>query len=70
MKKAKRPIARPVYAHDPETNGSFRVLNPAEEAKLRKWARLNYAVGTPIAMTWHPAVRDECRKMTTEKEQG
>jgi hypothetical protein len=44
----------------------FRELDAAEEAEFRKWARDNWKPGMPISDVWHPAVRDEIRKMQEE----
>jgi hypothetical protein len=42
------------------------MLDAAEEAEFRQWARENYTPFSPIARVWHPAVQDECRRMNAE----
>ena len=47
-------------------DGFFRELNNDEEAEFRAWARDNYTPGEKVKACWHPALRDECRKMNEE----
>jgi len=44
----------------------FMVLTPAEEAEFRQWARTHHVLGDAVSETWHPVVRDECRKIDEE----
>jgi len=41
-------------------------LSEEEEPEYRQWARDNYRAGAKIEEVWHPAVRDECRKINSE----
>lgn len=45
----------------------FRDLDPAEERRFRRWARLHHCAGDAIDPLWHPAVRDEARMMNKER---
>lgn len=41
----------------------FRDLESGEEEKFRQWARDNFKKGEPASNLWHPAVRDEWKKL-------
>ena len=45
----------------------FRALSTDEEVQFRAWTRSNYRPGEAIDGAWHPAVRDEARKMNVEQ---
>lgn len=47
----------------------FKRLTPQEEKAYRAWARANWQPGQYINPVWHPVVRDECERMTKEREQ-
>ena len=51
------------------SNDMFRVLNPEDVEKFRKWARANYVPGSNVNELWHPAVRAECEAMNLEAVQ-
>lgn len=48
-------------------NSLFKTLTPSEEVEFRKWARENYVPGGLLKSTWHPVVKDECRKINDEQ---
>lgn len=41
----------------------FRILADVEEEEFRQWARRNWTAATEPNPLWHPAVRDEWRKL-------
>ena len=50
--------------------GFFKTLDAEDEKDYRQWARDNYKVGDPVAVCWHPAVRDECAKMNAAAKEN
>jgi hypothetical protein len=47
----------------------FLKLSAEDEIKFRNWAREEYRANTPIKETWHPIVRDECKKINGEAKE-
>ena len=41
----------------------FRKLDDKETEEFKQWARDNYKAGEPVSELWHPAVRDECKRI-------
>lgn len=61
----------PPYDEDAATlpvTSMFRSLDPAEEASFREWAHANWQPGQYVNPMWHPVVRDECERMTTNAQ--
>lgn len=49
---------------------AFRVLSNEEEEKFRQWARDNYEPSTEPRDIWHPAIKDEWRRIQQERREG
>jgi len=45
----------------------FRSLDTEETIEFKQWAMDNYVPGTMINPTWHPVVKEECKKMNTKE---
>ena len=45
----------------------YKDLSEEEIKEFREWARINYFPGDIINKSWHPIVREECRKINDNK---
>ena len=59
------PVSMGCPACDEEAmpDSFFRQLNDTEIEEFRQWARDNHKAGDKIEGIWHPAVREECRRI-------
>jgi hypothetical protein len=46
----------------------FRTLDDEETDAFEQWARENYTAGDDVNPFWHPAVRNECKRINAEAE--